>query len=35
MSKAMLNDLSGDVLMDIFSRLPVKTLLQFKSVCKS
>ncbi|XP_050290062.1 F-box/LRR-repeat/kelch-repeat protein At2g27520-like [Quercus robur] len=35
MSKAMLNDLSEDVLMDIFSRLPVKTLLQFKSVCKS
>ena len=35
MSNAMLNDLPEDVLMDIFSRLPVKTLLQFKSVCKS
>ncbi|KAK7856848.1 putative f-box/kelch-repeat protein [Quercus suber] len=35
MPNSMLNDLPEDVLMDIFSRLPVKTLLQFKSVCKS
>ncbi|XP_050264025.1 F-box/kelch-repeat protein At3g23880-like [Quercus robur] len=31
----MLNDLPEDVLMDIYSRLPIKTILQFKSVCKS
>ncbi|XP_030945892.1 F-box protein At3g07870-like [Quercus lobata] len=35
MSSATLNDLPEDVLMDIYSRLPIKTILQFKSVCKS
>jgi len=34
-SNATLNDLPEDVLMDIYSRLPIKTILQFKSVCKS
>ena len=35
MLSAMLNDLPEDVLMDVFARLPVKSLLQFKCVCKS
>ncbi|XP_050264028.1 F-box/kelch-repeat protein At3g23880-like [Quercus robur] len=35
MSSSMLNNLPEDVLMDIFARLPVKSLLQFKCVCKS
>ena len=30
----MLNDLPDCVLTDIFARLPVKSLLQFKCVCK-
>jgi hypothetical protein len=34
MSSATLNDLPEDVLMNIFARLPVKSLLQFKCVCK-
>ncbi|GMY21186.1 F-box protein At3g07870-like [Fagus crenata] len=35
MSSTMLNDLPSDLLMEIFAGLPVKTLLQFKCVCKS
>jgi F-box interacting protein len=35
MSSTKLNDLPLDVLMEIFARLPVKTLLQFMCVCKS
>ncbi len=34
MSRLMLNDLPKDILMNIFARLPVKSLLQLKYVCK-
>ena len=35
MSSVMVNGFPEDVLMDIFARLPVKSLLQFRCVCKS
>ncbi|KAK9986537.1 hypothetical protein SO802_031488 [Lithocarpus litseifolius] len=35
MSSVMVNGFPEDVLMDIFARLPVKSLSQFKRVCKS